>query len=173
MTAVAGRRMAETMARRGGLVVLPQDVAPDVVAEIVSWVKARHTVWDTPLVLGPGDSVADAVNLLPKRAHGAVVVVDGDGRPVGVVDEAACSGVDRFTRLADVADSNVLTLPLDTAPRGVFDQLQGRTQKIALGVDGDGRLAGVLTALGALRAEVYVPAVDGDGRLRVAAAVGV
>ncbi|PRY46722.1 GuaB1 family IMP dehydrogenase-related protein [Umezawaea tangerina] len=173
MTAVAGRRMAETMARRGGLVVLPQDVAPDVVAEIVSWVKARHAVWDTPLVLGPGDSVADAVNLLPKRAHGAVVVVDGDRRPVGVVDEAACSGVDRFTRLSDVADPNVLTLPLDTAPREVFDQLQGRTQKVALGVDGDGRLAGVLTALGALRAEVYVPAVDGDGRLRVAAAVGV
>src|SRR4051794_41452518 len=26
MTAVAGRRMAETVARRGGLVVLPQDV---------------------------------------------------------------------------------------------------------------------------------------------------
>ncbi|WNV82344.1 GuaB1 family IMP dehydrogenase-related protein [Umezawaea sp. Da 62-37] len=173
MTAVAGRRMAETMARRGGLVVLPQDVAPDVVAEIVSWVKARHVVWDTPLVLGPGDSVADAVNLLPKRAHGAVVVVDGDGRPVGVVDEAACSGVDRFTRLSDVADPDVVTMPLDTAPREVFDQLQRRTQKVALGVDGDGRLVGVLTALGALRAEVYVPAVDGDGRLRVAAAVGV
>ena len=26
MTAVAGRRMAETVARRGGLVVIPQDV---------------------------------------------------------------------------------------------------------------------------------------------------
>ncbi|MEO6088215.1 MAG: GuaB1 family IMP dehydrogenase-related protein [Umezawaea sp.] len=172
MTAVAGRRMAETMARRGGLVVLPQDVAPDVVAEIVAWVKDRHTVWDTPLVLKPGDSVADALNLLPKRAHGAVVVVQ-DGRPVGVVDEAACSGVDRFTRLSEVADENVLTLPLDTAPREVFDRLNGRTQKIALGVDENGHLRGVLTALGALRAEVYAPAVDAEGRLRVAAAVGV
>jgi len=92
MTAVAGRRMAETVARRGGLVVLPQDVAPDAVAEITAWVKARHTVWDTPLVLRAGDAVADAVNLLPKRAHGAVVVVDGDDRPLGVVDEAACIG---------------------------------------------------------------------------------
>ena len=173
MTAVAGRRMAETMARRGGLVVLPQDVAPDVVAGIVSWVKDRHPVWDTPLVLKPGDSVADAVNLLPKRAHGAVVVVDDGGRPVGVVDEVACSGVDRFTRLSEVVDPNVLTLPLDTAPREVFDRLNGRTQKVALGVDDDGRLKGVLTVLGALRAEVYTPAVDAEGRLRVAAAVGV
>ncbi|MCS7479848.1 GuaB1 family IMP dehydrogenase-related protein [Umezawaea endophytica] len=173
MTAVAGRRMAETMARRGGLVVLPQDVAPEVVAGIVQWVKERHPVWDTPLVLKPGDSVADALNLLPKRAHGAVVVVDDDGKPVGVVDEAACSGVDRFTRLSEVADEHVLTLPLNTAPREVFDHLNGRTQKVALGVDDDGRLKGVLTALGALRAEVYTPALDQGGRLRVAAAVGV
>ncbi|WP_344071536.1 IMP dehydrogenase, partial [Prauserella alba] len=63
MTAVAGRRMAETVARRGGLVVLPQDVDPAAVADITSWVKSRHAVWDTPLVLTPGDAVADALNL--------------------------------------------------------------------------------------------------------------
>ena len=173
MTAVAGKRMAETMARRGGLVVLPQDVDPAVVADIVAWVKSRHAVWDTPLVLTGGDSVADAFNLLPKRAHGAVVIVDDDMRPVGVVDEAACAGVDRFTRLSEVADPAVLTLPLDTAPRDVFDRLHGRSARVALGVDGDGRLAGVLTEVGALRAELYRPALDGAGRLRVAAAVGV
>ncbi|TWP48615.1 GuaB1 family IMP dehydrogenase-related protein [Lentzea tibetensis] len=173
MTAVAGRRMAETVARRGGLVVLPQDVAPEAVAEIVSWVKARHTVWDTPLTLHASDAVADAWNLLHKRAHGAVVVVDDAGRPTGVVDEAACTGVDRFTRIADVEDTHVLTLPLSTPPREVFDRLQGSTQRIALGVDDEGRLAGVLTAIGALRADIYAPATDADARLRVAAAVGV
>ena len=173
MTAVAGRRMAETVARRGGLVVLPQDVAPEAVAEIVGWVKSRHAVWDTPLVLRPGDAVADALNLLPKRAHGAVVVVDDDGRPVGVVDEAACSGVDQFTRVGEVADRGVVTVPLDTQPRDVFDRLHGTTHRVALGVDADGRLAGVLTATGALRAAVYAPALDDAGRLRVAAAIGV
>jgi GMP reductase len=173
MTAVAGKRMAETMARRGGLVVLPQDVDPAVVADIVAWVKARHTVWDTPLVLTAGDSVADAMNLLPKRAHGAVVVVDDALRPVGVVDEAACLGVDRFTRLGEVADRSLLTVPLDAAPREVFDQLHGRTARVAVGVDTEGRLAGVLTEVGALRAELYRPAVDAQNRLRVAAAVGV
>ena len=43
--------MAETLARRGALTVLPQDVAPSAVAEIVAWIKSRHLVWDTPLVL--------------------------------------------------------------------------------------------------------------------------
>ncbi|HJG80704.1 MAG TPA: IMP dehydrogenase, partial [Brevibacterium senegalense] len=32
MTAVSGRRMAETMARRGGLAVLPQDIPLDAAA---------------------------------------------------------------------------------------------------------------------------------------------
>ena len=53
MTAVAGRRMAETVARRGGLTVLPQDIPVDVVAEVITWVKARHLIYDTPLTLGP------------------------------------------------------------------------------------------------------------------------
>jgi IMP dehydrogenase len=40
-------------------------------------------------------------------------------------------------------------------------------------VDADGRLRGVLTKTGALRAALYEPAVDDQGRLRVAAAIGV
>src|SRR6184192_3654899 len=102
MTAVAGRRMAETVARRGGLVVLPQDVDPAAVAETVTWVKSRHLVLDTALTLGPQDAVADAINLLPKRAHRAVVVLDCTHRPIGLVTEAELAGVDRFARLADV-----------------------------------------------------------------------
>src|SRR6266699_6981813 len=92
MTAVSGRRMAETMARRGGLSVLPQDIPLDVVEEVVAWVKSRHLVHDTPITLGPTDTTGEALNLLPKRAHGAVIVVE-DGRPIGVVTEADCQDV--------------------------------------------------------------------------------
>src|SRR5579864_2527886 len=80
MTAVAGRRMAETVARRGGMAVLPQDIPADVVADVVAWVKSRHLVHDTPITLGPADTTGQALSLLPKRAHGAVVVVE-NGRP--------------------------------------------------------------------------------------------
>lgn len=173
MTAVAGRRMAETVARRGGLVAIPQDVDPDAVASIVAWVKQRHTTWDTPLVLGPGDAVVDALNLTGKRAHGAVVVVDGDGRPVGVVRDETCSGVDRYARLAEVAEPAAVMVPLNTPPREVFERLHAHGSGLALGLDDAGRLAGVLTPVAALRSELYTPALDGAGRLRVAAAIGV
>ena len=69
MTAVSGRRMAETIARRGGLAVLPQDIPADVVAEVVAWVKARDLVVDTAITLGPADTVGDALALLLSLIH--------------------------------------------------------------------------------------------------------
>jgi IMP dehydrogenase len=84
MTAVSGRRMAETIARRGGIAVLPQDIPLDVLDDVVTWVKGRHPVFETPITLAPHETVSDALALLPKRAHLAAVVVD-DGKPVGVI----------------------------------------------------------------------------------------
>lgn len=172
MTAVSGRRMAETIARRGGLAVLPQDIPLDVVSDVVSWVKARHLVYDTPITLGPSDTTGEALNLLPKRAHGAVIVVE-EGRPIGVVTEADCQDVDRFTQLRQVMSAQLLTLPDGTEPEKAFARLHEGRHRLAPVVDGAGRLTGILTRTGALRATLYRPATDAGGRLRVAAAVGV
>ena len=173
MTAVAGRRMAETVARRGGLTVIPQDIPLDVVTEVISWVKARHLVHDTPITLGPGSTVGEALSLLPKRAHGAVIVVDDERRPIGVVTEADCLGVDRFSQLRDVRSTDLLTLGAGVDPREAFDRLNTGGHRLAPVADPDGRLTGILTRTGALRATLYQPALDAGGRLRIAAAVGV
>jgi len=172
MTAVSGRRMAETLARRGGLAVIPQDIPVDVVADAVAWVKGRHLVFDTPIQMAPSDTVGEAINLLPKRAHGAVIVVEND-RPVGVVTEADCADVDRFTQLHRVMTSALLTLPDTVDPRQAFDGLHEGRHRLAPIVDASGRLVGILTRRAALRATLYTPAVDLSGRLRVAAAIGV
>ena len=97
MTAVAGRRMAETVARRGGLTVLPQDIPLDVIETVVSYVKSRHLVYDTPITLSASSTVGDGLSLIHKRAHGAIVVVDDDGRPEGIFTEHDAAGFDRFT----------------------------------------------------------------------------
>ncbi|MGC4963322.1 GuaB1 family IMP dehydrogenase-related protein [Gordonia sp. DT218] len=172
MTAVAGKRMAETVARRGGLVVLPQDLPIPVVAESIAYVKSRHLVADTPVTLTADDSVSDALALIPKRAHGAAVVIE-DGRPIGVVTEKRCRDVDRFARVREVLDPDIVTLPVDTASRDVFDRLDDQHLGLAVLVDDEGRLAGVLSRVGALRHGVYQPNVDANGRLRIAAAVGI
>ncbi len=172
MTAVSGRRMAETISRRGGIAVIPQDIPVDVVTEVIGWVKSRHLIVDTAITLGPGDTVGEALGLLSKRSHGAVIVVE-DSRPTGVVTEADCLSVDRFSQLRQVMSRDVVTLPDTVDPQKAFDTLHARGHRLAPVVDGDGRLTGVLTRTGALRATLYQPAVDANGRLRVAAALGV
>lgn len=172
MTAVAGRRMAETIARRGGIVVLPQDLPSTVVADTVQFVKSRDLVVDTPVTLSPDDSVSDATALLHKRAHGAAVVVF-EGRPIGLVTEAGCAGVDRFARIRDVAVTDFVSAPVGTDPRKVFDLLEHAPIDLAVLTEADGSLSGVLTRTAAVRAGIYTPAVDAAGGLRIAAAVGI
>ncbi|HET7534780.1 MAG TPA: GuaB1 family IMP dehydrogenase-related protein [Nocardioidaceae bacterium] len=172
MTAISGRRMAETVARRGGITVIPQDIPISVVEDVVGWVKSRHLVFETPIVLDPHQTVGDAFALLPKRAHKAAVVVE-EGRPVGVVTEDDCLGVDRFTQVHQVMTQALVTLPDTVDPRTAFERLDEARRRMAPVVDAEGRLVGVLTKTGALRSTLYSPAVDGQGRLRVAAAVGV
>lgn len=172
MTAIAGRRMAETVARRGGLVVIPQDIPIDVVTDVVAYVKSCHLVLDTPITLAPHQTVADALSLLPKRAHGAGVVVE-DGRPVGVVTDHDLTGVDRFTQLSEVMTRDLLLVDAGIDPREAFNRLDAANRKLAPAVDADGRLVGILTRKAALRATLYTPATDANGRLRIAAAVGI
>ncbi|HET8560212.1 MAG TPA: GuaB1 family IMP dehydrogenase-related protein [Marmoricola sp.] len=172
MTAVSGRRMAETIARRGGIAVLPQDIPLDVVADVVGWVKGRHPVFETPITLAPHETVSDALALLPKRAHLAAVVVD-EGRPVGVVTEADCQGVDQFTQVGQVMTTEMVTVAESVDPREAFDVLAASRHRLAPVVDGDGGLVGLLTRTGALRSTIYQPALDARGRLRIAGAIGV
>jgi IMP dehydrogenase len=172
MSAVAGRRMAETVARRGGIVMLPQDLPITAVEQTVEFVKSRDLVLDTPVMLGPDDSVSDAIALIHKRAHGVAVVLF-EGRPIGLVSESSCLGVDRFTRVRDVAVSDFVTAPVGAEPRKIFDLLEHAPIDVAVVTNPDGTLAGVLTRTGAIRTGLYTPATDARGRLRVGAAIGI
>lgn len=172
MTAVAGRRMAETVARRGGIVMLPQDLPIPAVQETVQFVKSRDPVLDTPVTLAPDDAVSDAIALIHKRAHGVAVIVF-EGRPIGLVRESSCAGVDRFSRVRDIAATDFVTAPVGTEPRKIFDLLEHAPIGLAVLTNPDGTLAGVLTRTGSIRAGIYHPAVDRAGRLRVGAAVGI
>jgi IMP dehydrogenase len=68
MTAISGRRMAETIARRGGITVIPQDIPHAVVDGVIKWVKTRHTFFDTAITLNPHQTVADACLLYTSDA---------------------------------------------------------------------------------------------------------
>lgn len=172
MTAIAGRRMAETVARRGGIVVIPQDIPHPVVHDVIQWVKSRHSFFDTAITLAPEDTVASAIGLLHKRAHGALVIVEKN-KPVGILTEDDCQMVDRFTQVQQVMTRNPFTIPDSHSPREAFDFLHEHRRSVAPVVNSKGELVGILTRVGALRATLYKPALDSHGKLRIAAAVGI
>ena len=184
MTAVAGRRMAETIARRGGLAIIPQDIPVDQVAKTISRVKAADPLVETVVTVGVHDTVGNVLNLLTKRAHGAAVVVDGNraGRPLGVITQAACQGVDRFTQVGRVMEPIALTLDLaELTPESAgangklvaaYNKLMAAKTPLAV-VTSTADLVGVVSEKSLIRASIYRPALDAQGRLLVGAAVGI
>ncbi|MEY3345584.1 MAG: hypothetical protein RLZZ581_378 [Actinomycetota bacterium] len=172
MTAISGRRMAETVARRGGLTVIPQDIPLPVVTEVISWMKSRHVLFDTPITLEPHQTVADAASLIHKRAHGAIVVVENN-KPLGIVMEEDWEGVDRFTQVHRIMSKDLMVIPNTVNAREAFDLLNEKNRRLAPVVDASGNLVGIITKTGALRATLYQPALDANNKLRIAAAVGV
>jgi len=172
MTAVAGRRMAETVARRGGVAILPQDIPLDVVANVIASVKECHPVFETAITLRPDATIGDAMSLIHKRSHGAVVVVD-EGRPVGVFVAKDGDGFDRFSQLRNVMSPSVHLLDESVDPRAAHGDLGDQRLHLAPVVGADERLLGVLTRKGALRSTIYEPAVDAQGRLLIGVAVGI
>ncbi|MFM8712003.1 MAG: IMP dehydrogenase, partial [Actinomycetota bacterium] len=105
--------------------------------------------------------------------HGAIVVVDDDQAPIGIFTEHDAAGFDRFTQIANVMSREVFTLPDGLDAQTMFERLSEARLSFAPITANDGRLLGCITRKGALRSTIHKPAVDRDGRLMIAVAVGV
>jgi IMP dehydrogenase len=173
MTAVAGRRMAETVARRGGLVVLPQDIPLDIIQTVVDHVKSRHPIFETPITLAPEDTLGEAISLIHKRAHGAVIVVDDQNRPLGVFTEHDAAGFDRFTQLKNVMNLDMVCFTDSQSVSEIHDALVEQRLSFAPVIDGNGVLVGAVTRKGALRSTIYKPALNSSGEFLTSVAVGI
>jgi IMP dehydrogenase len=174
MNSVTGPRLAATLARRGGLGVLPQDLAPDALAGAVAWVKAQPVEWDSPIVLAPAATVADALTRLPPVPGRGVVLVDEDGGFTGTVDAERLATALPDARLGDLVHGRPRVLDAAQLPdsRAAFDALVAADVDFAA-VLRDGVLVGTTNRRSAVRAGIYRPALDERGRLRVAAAIGI
>ncbi|MFV0432504.1 MAG: GuaB1 family IMP dehydrogenase-related protein [Leucobacter sp.] len=130
MNSVTGPRLAAVLARRGGLAVLPQDLALSETEAAIRWVKEQPVDFDSPIVLPAGATAADALRLIPRSEGQTVVVADldgvdrgaegvqtGSGLPPGPVAESRLRGVLSASRLASVpADALLGDLVLGETP---------------------------------------------------------
>jgi IMP dehydrogenase len=173
MNAVTGKRMAETMARLGGLGVLPQDMDLETAARIIKHIKGADPRYDTPLSVSPRGTLRDVLGIIRKRAHDMVIVVDDERRPLGIVTHADLRDRDQYSPVASFMSSEMITIRIGTPNRDAFLLMEKHRVKAAPVLDADGRLTGILTRDDAVRLELLKPSLDPQGKLMVAAAVGI
>lgn len=191
MTSVTGPRLAASLARRGGLAVLPQDLSLDELAAGIRRVKAQPVLCDSPLLLPAEATAAEALRLVPPLAGHGVVVLAGGGsaearaeRPVvrsdviGLLSASRLAAVPTDARLGDLVQDETPGIGIGRlgAGRESFEAVRAACEasgsEILAVWEGD-RLLGTITATTALRTVLYGPAVDASGRLAVAAAIGI
>jgi IMP dehydrogenase len=177
MDTVTESQMALAMARAGGIGIIHRFMTIEREAEEVRRAKRAesHTV-ESPHTITPDATVKCAREVMLRRGIGGLVVVDGQDRPMGILTRR-----DLEFAQDDEGVSDLMT-PADrlvTAPAGTSMQDAGyilhqhRIEKLPL-VDGDGRLAGLITSKDIMRLSQHPEATkDLKGRLRVGAAVGV
>lgn len=174
MNSITGPRLAATLARRGGIGVLPQDLHLQDLAESIRWVKAQSASFDIPHRFSPDQTVADALVALPAAAGHGLVLEDEHGEFRGCILAERLATALPDARLGDLVHGGSAALDaddVDTARRA-FDLMVEAELDFAP-VLRHGKVVGTLSRRSALRGTIYEANVDGDGRLRVAAAVGI
>jgi IMP dehydrogenase len=174
MNSVTGKRLAATLARRGGLGVLPQDMHLQDLDEAIRWVKAQPVAFDTPYSALLHETVADVLRRVPPVEGHGVVVSDEDGRYLGCLAAVQLGSALPDARIGDLLHGALTSLDAEDLPdgRAAFDVMEAAGLSFAPVLD-HGRVVGTLSRTSALRSTIYTPALDAHGRLRVAAAVGI
>jgi IMP dehydrogenase len=174
MNSVTGPRLAATLARRGGLGVLPQDLHLQDLDAAIRWVKAQPVSFDTPLLLSESQTVAEALRQIPAIDGHGIVITDDSGRFLGCISAARLGTALPAARLGDLVQGQLASIDADdvTDAREAFDLMVAADLEFAP-VLHHGAVVGTLSRTSALRSTLYRPALDAGGRLRVAAAVGI
>ncbi len=178
MDTVTEGRMAIAMAREGGIGVIHRNMPiADQAREVDKVKRSEAGMIVEPITLGPDQPLRDAIDLMAHYHISGVPITRGE-QLVGIL-------TNRDIRFADTGDfdrpiSDFMThAPLVTAPIGTtLEQAQSilrrhKIEKLPV-VDANGILKGLITVKDIQKKTQYPNATkDGQGRLRVAAALGV
>ncbi|MFZ0058778.1 MAG: IMP dehydrogenase [Acidimicrobiales bacterium] len=177
MDSVTESRLAIALARLGGLGVVHRNMSIERQAEEVDRVKRSEAgMVLNPIKIGPDRPVAEALELMGRFHISGIPVVDPDDHLVGIVTNRDLRfHEDPRALVSEVMTSTgLVTAPVGTDLAGARRILQAaKVEKLPI-VDDGNRLRGLITVKDITKQAAFPQACkDADGRLRVAAAVGV
>jgi IMP dehydrogenase len=181
MDTVTRSEMAIAMAEEGGIGIIDRgfrsgDIDPQV-REVQRVKRRQHGVIVNPYTIEPAATLRDAADVMRRTGVGTLVVIDDHSRVAGLLTSRDLRFVDErtTTTVADrMTPRDRLVVSEGPADLQAAEAVM-RTHKIKKLplVDGQGRLAGLITAKDLIKQRQLPFATrDSHGRLRVGAAIG-
>src|SRR5256884_7380419 len=177
MDTVTEARLAIALAREGGIGIVHRNLSiDDQVAEVDKVKRSEAGMIVEPVTLPPDAIVRDALELMAHYKVSGVPITDDAGILVGILTNRDL----RFETDVDqpisalMTSRNLVTAPVGTTLAEAEEILhRNKIEKLPV-VDADGRLRGLITVKDIQKKIEFPDATkDEQGRLRVAAAVGV
>jgi IMP dehydrogenase len=177
MDTVTESTMAIAIAREGGIGVLHKNMSIEEQAQKTRTVKrAENGMILDPICIAPDKTVADALQMMAEFKIGGIPVTNADKNLVGIVTNRDLRFErDMNKRISEVmTKENLITARQGTDLEAAADILQQhKIEKLPV-LDSGGKLIGLITYKDITKAKDKPFACkDEQGRLRVAAAVGV
>jgi IMP dehydrogenase len=177
MDTVTEADMAIVMAQLGGLGVLHRNMEPEEQAAAVRAVKRYESgMVVNPITIRPGQTLAEAQELMARHRISGIPVTEADGRLVGIL-------TNRDVRFAEnprqkvselMTSENLVTVGPAVSQEEARRQLHQRRIEKLIVVDEARRCIGLITVKDIEKAVNYPDSTkDASGRLRVAAATTV
>ncbi len=176
MDTVTEAEMAIAIAREGGIGVIHKNMSIDEQAREVKLVKrSEHGIIVDPIYLAPDNTLSDADELMNKY-HISGVPITENGKLVGIITNRDMRFETDLSRsISEIMTSKgLVTAPENTTMEEAKGILQAhRIEKLPL-VDSEGHLKGLITIRDIEKMRKFPHSnKDADGRLMVAAAIGV
>jgi IMP dehydrogenase len=177
MDTVTETMMAIAIAREGGIGVIHKNMSIEEQAKQVKIVKrAENGMIIDPITITPEKTVADALALMAEFKIGGIPVVDEENRLVGIVTNRDLRFLRDMNKRIDevMTKDNLVTTDQSTDLESAADILQQyKIEKLPV-VDAENKLIGLITYKDITKAKDKPYACkDKQGRLRVAAAIGI
>ncbi|RLD75650.1 MAG: IMP dehydrogenase [Bacteroidetes bacterium] len=177
MDTVTESKLAISIAREGGIGVIHKNMSIDAQAQQVKIVKrAENGMIIDPITISKDANVSDANKIMHDFKIGGIPVVDKNKKLIGIVTNRDL----RFEKVPKkliekiMTKENIITTSQDTDLEKAAQILQKHKIEKLLVVDNDNKLIGLITYKDITKAKDRPNACkDPQGRLRVAAAVGV
>ena len=171
MNSVAWKRMAETMARYGGLVVLPQDMSLDTLERVIKHVKNANTQYDTPITVKADNTIRDVMWIIYKRDHNCVIMIDDKDKAIWIFKPKDFESLDQFSLLWDIKKPHLITWNIWISNEAAFSIMEKHNISSLPIIDDNWVLKWILTKKNTIRNDIYSPNLDNNGQLNLAVAI--